>query len=213
MTAIRFVLLSDGSSDRALLPVLKWVLTQHPQVASIEGEWSDPRMLPPQRRQLHERIRHALEAYEECNLLFIHRDAEKDPPETRHAEIRAALEKAQVKHAAVGVVPVRMQEAWLLFDEMAVRRAAGNPNGSTGLSIPQLSELERLADPKECLHELLRTASGLRGRKLKTFDPHKAAHLVADRIEDFSPLRRLPAFRCLEQDVAQALRVLHEAEL
>jgi hypothetical protein len=39
----------------------------------------------------------------------------------------------------VCVVPVRMMEAWLLIDEMAIRRVAGNPNGRIPIELPVLN--------------------------------------------------------------------------
>ncbi|MBK8477889.1 MAG: hypothetical protein IPL39_16765 [Opitutaceae bacterium] len=60
-----------------------------------------------------------------------------------------------------------------------------------------------MADPKEVLHDALRTASDLGGRRLKKFRIPAAAGLVAERIRDFSPLRQLDAYvefeRCLKQ--------------
>ena len=99
------------------------------------------------------------------------------------------------------VVPVRMHEAWLLFDESAIRKAAGNPNDSVVLQPPATSIVEGIPDPKALLYDLLRTASERRGRRLKKFDPGKHARLVSEQIADFSPLRALSAFQRLEADV------------
>jgi hypothetical protein len=94
-----------------------------------------------------------------------------------------------------------MQEAWLLFDEKAIRNAAGNPNGRTPLNLPVVTELEQLPDPKNDLYELLREASGLHGRRRKRFAVNIAARRVAEFIDDFTPLRTLPAFKALEAEV------------
>jgi hypothetical protein len=56
-----------------------------------------------------------------------------------------------------------MQEAWLLFDEAAIREASDNPNGEERMDLPALSSLEEILDPKELLRDLLRvfgTSSG-----------------------------------------------------
>jgi hypothetical protein len=103
----------------------------------------------------------------------------------------------------VCVIPVRMQEAWLLFDEAAIRKAAGNPNGKDTLSIPPLRKLEDVPDPKALLHDLLKTASGLKGGRLKRFDPHKSASRITAYVDDFAPLRALPAFASLEDTIKQ----------
>jgi hypothetical protein len=61
--------------------------------------------------------------------------------------------------------------------------------------------LESLPDPKTVLHNCLRRASSLRGRRLRTFPVGQRARRVAELIDDFSPLRALPAFSALESDV------------
>ena len=106
---------------------------------------------------------------------------------------------------AVCIVPVRMMEAWLLFDEQALRHAAGRPSGRLSLGLPRLQHLESLPDPKDRLHRLLIEASGATGRRRKKFPAVERVHRLADLIEDYSPLRALPAFRELEQDLRNVL--------
>ena len=90
-----------------------------------------------------------------------------------------------------------MQEAWLLIDEAALRRAAGDPNGTQPLDMPDVQKLEELADPKQLIRELLSQASGLQGRRLERFNWRSSAHRVAEMISDFSLLYRLAAFQRL----------------
>jgi hypothetical protein len=101
----------------------------------------------------------------------------------------------------VCVIPVRMTEAWLMFDETAIRRASGNPNGNVPLDLPPLKNLESLADPKEVLHKALCKASQRHGRRLKKWRPDEAVAWITHHAGDFSPLRQLPAFAALEEDV------------
>ena len=98
-----------------------------------------------------------------------------------------------------------MTEAWLLFDELAVQRAAGNPNGRALLSIP-VRDPEAIADPKEHLRDALRQASGLSGRRLRNFSTSAAVHRVAEYVDDFTPLESLPAFQRLMNDLKSILR-------
>ena len=141
-----------------------------------------------------------------CDLLFVHRDAERTALEDRLEEIKAALcEGLETPKPALCVVPVRMSEAWLLIDETALRHAAGNPNGKVSLDLPRLHQLEQLPDPKQLLHDLLRRASGLHGRRLSSFNRRLHSHRVADWISDFSPLYRLSAFQRLAADLAQVV--------
>jgi len=205
MNALRYTLLSDGSSDQALLPILSWLLHAQGVHRAIQAEWADLRHLPKPPHALSDRIGRSLELYP-CDVLFVHRDAEGEPPIVRTEEIHRALttvaQRAQIP-PTVCVVPVRMQEAWLLFNEIAIRCAAGNPNGRVPLALPSLKTLAQLPNAKDVLYDALREASGLAGRRRRKFPVHTRARRVAEFINDFSPLRILCAFRKLETDVRQ----------
>jgi hypothetical protein len=95
-----------------------------------------------------------------------------------------------------------MSEAWMLFDEQAIRKAAGNPNGTSLLDLPSLRNTEAIPDPKEKLRRALETASELSGRRLKKFNTSQAFWRVVEYIDDFSRLRELSAFRKFEASVA-----------
>lgn len=209
MDELRYTLLSDGSANKALMPILTWILQQHLPTVAILEEWADLRLLPnpPSRSRLDERIRLSYELYP-CDLLFIHRDAENISPDQRFSEINRAVQQIQSSielPPMVHVVPIRMMEAWLLFDVGAIRRAAGNPHGRGSFNIPPLRRIEELADPKATIYEILRSASGLSGRRLESFNQRVALHRIPDYIEDFSPLRTLSAFRRLENDTRVAI--------
>jgi hypothetical protein len=203
LTPLVFTLLSDGSSDRALIPVLRWLLLQS-TAREFSIQWADLRSLRPAAKLLSARIRQAVALYP-CDLLFIHRDAEGEGREVRVAEIRDHLAVAGRHQTAICVVPVRMQEAWLLIDEEALRSAADNPRGRMPLAMPPLKKLEDVPDPKQLLWNLLSTASGLRSGRLRRFGPAPRTHRLADLIEDFSPLRQLVAFQALEDDLRRLL--------
>lgn len=207
MNILRYTLLSDGSSDDALLPILSWLLSLHKVTCPLRPQWADLRRLSPPPKTFRLRIQRSLDLYP-CDLLFVHRDAEREPYATRRREIQAALEEAARTSAlppAVCVIPVRMLEAWLLFDERALRRAAGNPNGKRPLELPPLSRLELLPDPKRNLYELLREASGQAGRRRARLSVRDCAKQVPRSIEDFFPLRGLPAFRELEAQIEETV--------
>ena len=192
--------MADGASDRALVPILTWLMRRYCGSLPIQAEYADLRFLRSPPRGLAKRIKLSVELYP-CDLLFVHRDAERATIEDRRSEITAALEDIRITLPAVCVVPVRMQEAWLLIDEAALRHAAGNPNGREPLSLPDVQRLEHLPNPKGLLHDLLRQASGLHGRRLRRLNHRLHGYDVADRIRDFSPLFRLPAFRRLVAEV------------
>ena len=204
MRELRYTLHAEGTSDRAFLPLLTWLLQTHGVKCPIQEEWADLQRLPNPPQRLPERIRWALELYP-CDLLFVHRDADKLPRSKRLDEIHEAVAQLEAVPPIICVVPVRMLEAWLLFDEKALRRAAGNPNGQQPLALPRHHELEQLPDPKSMLYELLREASGLRGRRLQQFKPRGYRPRIAQLIKDFSPLRGLSAFDALEADVKRMI--------
>jgi hypothetical protein len=202
---LTFTLCGDGTSDEMLLPILEWILHQLLPNCEIKREFANPRDIPIQTPGLVEKIQAAIHYYP-CQLLFIHRDAEREEPDKRHEEIQTAANQAGINIPYVGVVPQRMSEAWLLFDEPAIRRASENPNGKMDLQLPGITKLESLADPKDILLETLRKASELKGRKLKDFKPRMRIHNLAALIEDFSPLRALEAFQRLEHDIEEVCR-------
>jgi hypothetical protein len=198
MKPLVFTLLSEGSSDRALIPVLLWAL-RRASARVFQPLWADLRWLRAPPRPLEDRVEAAVQLYP-CDLLFVHRDGNRVGLRTRREEIGAALSRAPLQ-PAVAVVPVRAQEAWLLFHEDAIRTAAGNPNGEETLDLPGLSSLENLLDPKRRLHEVLRAASGLGPRRRRSLRLGPAVHRVAELIEDYSPLRVLSAFRAFEREL------------
>lgn len=192
-----YTLVSDGPTDRALLPIINWVLLARPELggAEIRGELADLRNRPRE-SGLAARISAALEQYT-CDVLFVHRDAESSDRSIwrqRQEEIDLAMRPHEIPH--IRVVPIRMTEAWLLIDPAAIKMAVGNPSSRASLAMPRIQKLEDLSDPKETLHELLLQASELTGRRLQKLRGELSWRRtqIADLIDDFSPLMKVPAF-------------------
>lgn len=204
MNFLSFTLLSDGSSDKTLIPHLEWLLKQS-GVTSVVSTWADLSRLRVKPNSLTEKIERSLDLYP-CDVLFIHRDAEREPPDNRREEITSALENLTKLHF-VYVIPVRMSEAWLLFDKNAIRRASGNSDGNADINLPKLKKVENSPDPKELLFEALRVASEKSGRRLKQLNANLPflRYRVSELVEDFSPLRSLSAFQKLEADIKALL--------
>lgn len=205
MNHFEFTLLTDGSSDAVLIHPLTWLLGQHlrDKTEAINGTWADLRRLRTPPVGLSARIAAALDLYP-CDVLFVHRDAEGETCDFRVQEIAIAADGTT--NPLVPVVPVRMQEAWLLIDKVALRRAAGNPNGQINLNMPPIRQLEQVLNPKQVLHELLLNASELTGRMRKKQNPAQQSLRLGEIIEDYSPLRRLPAFQHTEECLLRILR-------
>jgi hypothetical protein len=206
MKELRYTLISDGSSDRAFLPILKWLLIDLGIDYAIRDKWADFTRLPNPPKSLQEKISVALDLYP-CHLLFIHRDAEKESRQKRLDEIQEALRLANISDfPVVSVIPIRMLEAWLLFDKSAIRQAAGNPNGKCEVRLPTLKKVEDLPDPKSELLNILKDASELNGRRLKNFRERQAVQNIARNIKDFSLLNNLSAFQALKEDLAETIK-------
>ncbi len=199
MTGIRATLIADGTSDQALVNVLQWIFSALTLNAQIK--YADLRTLIKRPVGLLERAQRALDLYP-ADLLFVHRDAEAEPSANRYREISDAL--ANEAFPYVPVVPVRMTEAWFLFDESAIRLAAGNPNGKCGLSLPAVDRLETLPDPKAVLRAALLEASELPTRRRQRFQTNTAFQRLAELIDDYAALRALESFRQLEEATRRA---------
>lgn len=190
-----FALLGDGTSDRVLIPIIRWAIRQIDPSAVL----APPFFRHRGSERIHSAVEHLIHAYRP-NLVFVHRDAESMDRAVRKQEIPAMA-------GVVPVVPVRMTEAWLLTNEQAIRRASGNPNGRIPLDMPLPNRLESLVNPKAELQRLLRTASELRGRRLQRLNEASAVHRVAEMTDDFGPLRRLSAFLDFEADLSRSYTI------
>lgn len=200
---IRYTLVGDGTSDEALKPIIDWLLAEHCPNASILGTFA--RDLGPVGNGLKERVVAAIRNFP-CDLLFVHRDAEGQGFEKRLSEIEEAV--AEVDASYIPVVPVKMTEAWLLFDEMAIRSAAGNSAGKIDLELPNKKQWEKLNNAKEVLFDALCKATEKKGRALQKFSPAKGRGLVTRRSQDFSPLRGLPSFDFFEKSLVQQIELI-----
>lgn len=204
---LRYLLITDGSSDKCLLHIIDWLLRELVPACEIMGEWANPAEYTPSSQVLGEKIPAALRFYD-CDLIFVHRDAEREPPENRINEVLASVRQSNVDKPVSVLVPVRMMEAWLLTDERAIRRAADNPNGRDTLSMPTVGTIEGLPDPKDRLCRLLTTACGLPQQRRRRFEPRLRVHRVAELTPSFERLRQLDAFRRFETSTRSALHNL-----
>lgn len=208
---VRYTLVADGPFDSALIPILTSLLRSDARVIEIESQFAIPSVLPPIREGLNARVVAALSLFP-SDILFVHRDAERDGVEVRRKEIVDAVSELVEGGIFVPVIPVRMTEAWLLFNEPAIRRAAGNPNGRLPLNLPRIQDTELLPDPKAALHGALSVASERRGRALSKFNVREAAARVVDLIDDFSCLSVLSAFQQLKAYIGPALDKIERSQ-
>ena len=204
MKRVTATLVTDGSSDRVLKPLIELLFAAHTdlpyQVTCAEG-------LPPLAAGLNLRIEAALELFP-CDLLFVHRDAEGESSTKRQQEIQESWPNSTQTAALIVIIPVRMTEAWLIASEKPIRLAVGNPNGTETLELPAVKKIEFAPSPKEILFTALKTATGLNTSRKARFDPHKFRHRVSELIDDLAPLRMLPSFYHFEAQVKKQVALL-----
>jgi hypothetical protein len=205
MNFLKLTLVGDGSSDACLIPIIHWIMSNRFPDASFRVEFA--KNLPPHREGLDSRINAAFRYYP-CDILVIHRDAERETAQKRSDEIVAA--SVGVNVAIVHAIPVRMLESWLLCSEDAIRIAADNPNGKNQLCLPTINRIESAPDPKQLLFDALKVASELSGRRLIKFRVEQRRHRVAELIEDYAPLRSLASFQDFENTFVATLSPLFE---
>lgn len=201
MKRITATLITDGSSDKLLAPLIELIFSEH---ANLPYQVNCAENLPPLASGLRSRIESALELFP-CNLLFVHRDAESIEASQRQLEIESSWPDSSQATMLISVVPVRMTEAWLITNEGPIRSAVGNTNGTEPLGLPAIKNIELSPDPKEILFSALKAASGLNSSRKRNFNPHQFRHRVSELTEDLEPLRKLKSFRHLEAQVKKLL--------
>jgi len=205
MKRVTATLVTDGSSDKLLAPLVELLFSTHTELAyqvnCAEG-------LPPVSSGLRARIDSALELFP-CDFLLVHRDAEGVAATLRQQEIEASWLGSQQTATLICVIPVRMTEAWLVANERPIRSAVGNPNGTQSLGLPALKNIESLPDPKFVLFEALKVATEWNASRKRKFNPHQYRHRVSELTDDLEPLRKLSSFRHLEAQIQRHLENLH----
>ena len=206
----RFILLCEGTSDRALVPHLQQLLS-HCGAAEVVGtaialaNVRDPGECGDS--VLERKVRAVLSTESEFDLLFVHRDADSAGYEERFREIVDALRNTELDVERITVIPVRATESWILLDENAIRRVAGNPSGRQPLNLPRPSRVEPIADPKATLVSALVAACGYRGHRLKKFRTKFGQHrrILLERLPVGGALDEVPAWVRLKQAVSEVV--------
>ena len=152
------LLVCEGSSDAPLTTHIRQLLNSYGSRPadfniSIDGH------------RLVDKVLNGLNMASHYDLIFIHRDADRAGVDARHSEIADAIRQSEYTGPWVGLVPVRMTEAWLLLDEAAIRRVVRRPHGTAPMTLPSPNEVERRANPREILNSALLDASEARGRR------------------------------------------------
>ncbi len=100
------------------------------------------------------------------NILIIHADADYEVNEKAFQErINPGFESVKLDKTEefckdlVAIVPIQMTEAWMLADKETLKEELGTQknNRELGLNFP-LKQLEKIADPKSKIQEIMRIA-------------------------------------------------------
>lgn len=212
---IRFVFVGEGPSDEYLIPMLEELCSELGG-SRAQGTAAPLRALPePPGKQIHAQALTALALVPDANLLFVHRDTDNEPYELRRQQITEGITRADIDTPFVPVIPVRETEAWALLDEAMIREVAENPRGTQRLNLPSPQHVHSVVNPKERLESILELACGHSGRKLKKFKkrfPSQRRRLL-EELDIHGPLRHVPAWQQLRQDVEDAIAQLQDSAI
>lgn len=203
MQIITSGLIADGTSDRALIPLLRLVMQTH-----LNLPFEDPQLIQFEENDLKSKVHNALSNYT-LDILFIHRDAENESWQNRQQEISGAIPPNATGNI-VSVIPIKMTEAWLLTDEKAIRSAVGNVTSTASLNIPKISKLESCS-AKKVLFDALTFASEYGAQRRRKFRPEQFRHRVAELTSDLSLIRQIPSFKRMEDQLIPVLLALNKA--
>ena len=206
---VRFLLVCEGSSDAALVQHIRRLLVEYGQSDPEGMSWDKGRLLT-------DKIRGGLQYVGDCDLLFVHRDAdasEETPsagPQRRYDEIDQAVSDSGYSGAWVGIVPVRMTEAWLLLNKSEIRRVAGRPRSEEQFRLPSPSQVENCPDPKHRLVKSLTIASGASGRRLRRLqrDLPQVRYQLLENLPVGGLLKQVPSWVRFRDDLRKALHEL-----
>lgn len=204
----RAALLADGPSDLPLATHIEAMCASAGTGVAVTA--IDPERLYGVGLTVEARLRYLFAHLGQFDAVFVHRDAEAQPPKFRFEEVEHAAMATRAPAPVVAVVPIRMTEAWLLLDENAIRRIAGRPNGRNPLGLPSRKAAESIADPKAVLKEALLAASETSGRRRDQFkrDFERHRRLLLEQLDPSGPVGALSAWKRLQADVHGLLQHL-----
>lgn len=207
---VRFLLVCEGSSDGALVHHIRKLLVENGATGADGSPYHS-------RAPLSKKVNQGLDPSDLPDLLFVHRDADhhRDTAAAgarkRYSEIADAVQSASHGSRYVGIVPVRMTEAWLLVNASEIRRVAGKPDSRCDLHLPAIQNIEKLADPKKLLKEVLFRAGSPKGkRREKDFKSSFGEHRrqLIENLSVGGPLECLDSWVQFRKDTIAALQAL-----
>jgi len=205
---LSYVLIAEGSSDRALLPFINQCIRKKYQ-KDLNPIFAIFNSIAPKPRTILDKLKAAHALYPSANLFIIHRDSDNAGHNNREDEIVQAASKIHHCTPYIPIIPTTMTEAWLLVDERAIYKAVNNPNGTIKLSLPRINAIEKIKDPKNLLFDLFRQASGLTARRRSSLDLFECRQICAKNVTAFDRLENLGSFQKFSEKINQYLSEFH----
>lgn len=216
MQTVVLALYAEGPTDERFLPVVIQRTVQ--RIVERRGR-NVVDVLEPMRvsispgiKEQAQRILDAARQTAGYHMLVIHADADHPTAERAFAERfqpgEILVQKEDISHHLVPLIPVQMTEAWLLADPEALQQVIGTKMTANELSLPvHAHQVESDPSPKQTLAQVVRQAATQR------------RHRRTVRVRDvFAPLARtislerlqgVPAYQQFVEDISGALIALH----
>ena len=204
MNVLVLALYAEGSTDNRFLPPIiqrtaERIITEYGQDLVDVSELV---IVPKQQCQHREEcILNAARHVHHCHALIVHSDADGRTLDRALSEriqpgfdLVYRTDKAACKHL-VPVIPVQMIEAWMLADHGALCAVIGTDLSPQKLGLPNRpTEVERDANPKQTLREVIQKAVSHRPRRRRQFDFSNHQEYLAHMI-NLDTLNSVPSYR------------------
>lgn len=165
----RFLFITEGPSDLMLTGHIESLFIElgADEASAVKMDLSQ---LPtPPGRTIREKVDAAIALEPNVNYIVIHRDGDSVGVDARELEIRQQTAHLNGEYKIIPFIPVKEMEAWLLLDEIAIKKAAENIDCRINLKLPSPKSVEHIKNPKEYLLKKLIEASELSGSRLEKF--------------------------------------------
>jgi hypothetical protein len=192
----------EGTSDQPLADIVEYLFAE--RNVTLRLSRPDFSALPRVKKDVRSKvIAGAALMGSSFDLAVVHRDADNAGWDARQKEILDATLASGVECTPIPVIPVRMTEAWLLLDEQIIRTVAGNPNGTDGIPLPKLKDVESVPDPKSLLRECLLHAASPRAHRRQTVDRRFYQHRrrLLELLDPHGPIVQLTGWSKLITDI------------
>lgn len=209
-------LLYEGTTDaRFLKSLVRRTFENIARECWGDVEILDPVDLKTKTKQFVEEVLKAAEIglHEHgITVLCVHADADNEKDETTYRHKiepakKALKESSEILCAnLVPIVPVQMQEAWLLADLVELKRQIGTNKSDTELGLNR--KPEEFSDPKQAITDAIRIArEGMTKRRREDLKIGELYQPLGQSIP-LASLQKLPSYRKFEEHVRDAFREL-----